>query len=92
MQQYLPKDGFRWANNDLNVTNIIKEVENIDEKSLIGMVLEVDVSYPHFLHDEHKDLPNLKNVFRLMESSPNVYQRYSQKINILFIISHLNKV
>jgi len=64
MQQYLPKDGFKWANDELDVKHIVKTLENVNEKSPIGMILEVDISYPQYLHDEHKDLPYLpeKNI------------------------------
>lgn len=88
MQQYLPKDAIRWTNDDLDVENIIREVENINEKSLVGMVLKVDVTYPQFLHHDHKDLPYLpeKRISHYMESFPNLCRRYSQKINMSFTI------
>lgn len=59
MQQYLPKDGFKWFNGDLSVYNIKKLLEDMDEKSSVGMVLEVTVSYPIELHELHNDLPYL---------------------------------
>ncbi|XP_074028853.1 uncharacterized protein [Leptinotarsa decemlineata] len=50
MSQYLPYDGFKWCD-----TNI--DVLSISDESGVGYMLEVDLEYPKHLHDSHKDLP-----------------------------------
>ena len=51
MSQSLPTGGFKWV--DVN-PNEISELSAHEDK---GYLLEVDVSYPQELHDEHNDLP-----------------------------------
>ena len=51
MSQPLPTGGFKWV--DVN-TNEISELLAREDK---GYLLEVDVSYPQELHDEHNGLP-----------------------------------
>lgn len=60
----MPKDGFRWLNDDLDIKSIIIELEIMNEKSHVRMILEVDVLYPQSFHNNHKDLPYLpeKNI------------------------------
>ncbi|XP_060843706.1 uncharacterized protein LOC132923765 isoform X2 [Rhopalosiphum padi] len=59
MSQYMPKDGFNWYKEDLSVENILNLLDGMDETSEVGWALEVDVSYPDSLHDDHNDLPYL---------------------------------
>jgi hypothetical protein len=60
MQQRLPLDGFKWLGEEnLSVDNILLMLEDLDENSEIGCVLEVDVLYPQNLHDSHNDFPYL---------------------------------
>lgn len=59
MSQYLPKDGFMWFTGNLNVGNIKNVLRFMNDKSSIGLVLEVDVKYPVSLHDNQNDLPYL---------------------------------
>ena len=51
MSQPLPTGGFKWV--DVN-PNKISELATRTDK---GYVLEVDVSYPKELHNQHNDLP-----------------------------------
>ena len=51
MSQPIPTGGFKWV--DVN-PNKISELSAREDK---GYLLEVDVSYPQELHDEHNDLP-----------------------------------
>jgi len=53
MCQSLPCGGFRWVVE--NVSNF--DVSAIAMDSPIGYILEVDLEYPQYLHDEHIDLP-----------------------------------
>ncbi|CAH0555084.1 unnamed protein product [Brassicogethes aeneus] len=50
MSQYLPYGGFKWADPNLDVTQIPDDAPE-------GYFLEVDLEYPQHLHDLHKDLP-----------------------------------
>ncbi|GFY53002.1 uncharacterized protein TNIN_453571 [Trichonephila inaurata madagascariensis] len=49
MSQYLPLNDFKWVD--------FLDVDNIDENGEKGYILEVDLEYPEFLHDDHSDLP-----------------------------------
>ena len=52
MNEYLPYGGFEW------LENIDKfDIMWINDKSLIGYFLEVDLDYPEELHELHNDLP-----------------------------------
>ena len=54
MEQYLPTGGFRWLNqHELEQFN----VTNISDENQKGYILEVDLEYPEYLHDDHNDLP-----------------------------------
>ncbi|XP_046399469.1 uncharacterized protein LOC124165964 [Ischnura elegans] len=50
----LPHSKFRWLT-DKEINNLI--VKNIPDDSQVGYILEVDLSYPDSLHDNHNDLP-----------------------------------
>ena len=54
MSQYLPTGGFRWLTpkeiDDLDLSTLNNESEK-------GMLFEVDLDYPHELHDLHNDFP-----------------------------------
>lgn len=49
MSQYLPTGEFEWVEEKVNY--------NISDNSEYGYILEVDLIYPHHLHDSHSDLP-----------------------------------
>lgn len=54
MMEYLPINDFKWADaNQFNVDNILK----IAKDNPIGYIFEVDLEYPQYLHDNHKDYP-----------------------------------
>ena len=52
MSEYLPYEGFKW----LKYVGEF-DVMSIDEKSLIGYLLGVDLQYPDELHELHNDYP-----------------------------------
>ncbi|XP_051168850.1 uncharacterized protein LOC127286461 [Leptopilina boulardi] len=52
MVQALPYGGFEWVKNIDNTFNF-----NIPDDSPFGYILEVDLDYPHELHNSHSDLP-----------------------------------
>ena len=51
MSQPLPTGGFRWVSINPN------EMYELSAREDKGYLLEVDISYPQELHDEHNDLP-----------------------------------
>ena len=52
MSEYLPYERFKWLK---NIDEF--DVMSINEKSLIGYLLEVDLKYPDKLHELHNDYP-----------------------------------
>ena len=57
--QKLPVSDFKWVEKEDILKVDEKFIENYDENSDIGYVLEVDVEYPKSLHKLHSDLPFL---------------------------------
>ena len=57
MSQKLPVNGFKWIN---DVTRIDEQfIQNYDEDSDKGYILEIDIKYPKKFYDLHSDLPFL---------------------------------
>uniref|UniRef100_A0A6P7GNF2 Uncharacterized protein LOC114340200 isoform X1 n=1 Tax=Diabrotica virgifera virgifera TaxID=50390 RepID=A0A6P7GNF2_DIAVI len=50
MSQPLPISNFKWVDTNIDVTGI-------SDDSLFGYICEVDIEYPQYLHDLHKDFP-----------------------------------
>ncbi|CAH0549897.1 unnamed protein product [Brassicogethes aeneus] len=50
MSQHLPYGGFEWVDSNLDVAQVPDDASE-------GYILEVDLEYPHHLHDPHKDIP-----------------------------------
>ena len=82
MSQPLPTGGFKWI--DVN-PNEISELATRTDK---GYVLEVDVSYPKVLHNQHNDLPfmcermEINGVEKLV---PNLRDKKNYVIHIQFL-------
>lgn len=53
MMQHLPLDSFQWCDEEFSVEKIL----NISDSSAVGYIFEVDLDYPEYLHDKHKDYP-----------------------------------
>ena len=52
--QYLPTGGFKW----LTANQINKlDIHSLNPEEEKGLILEVDLEYPHELHDLHNDYP-----------------------------------
>lgn len=54
MMQPLPRDGFQWI---YNPQFSVEDIMNLADDAPIGYVFEVDLGYPHHLHDLHSDFP-----------------------------------
>lgn len=52
MSLYLPYGGFQWVS---DIDNF--DVNRVPDDSNKGYILEVDLEYPHALHEKHNDLP-----------------------------------
>ena len=79
MSQPLPTGGFKWV--DVN-PNEISEVATRTDK---GYVLEVDVSYPKELHNQHNDLPFMcerMEINGIEKLVPNLRDKKSYLIHI----------
>ena len=79
MSQPLPAGGFRWADIEPN------EISELATRTDKGYILEVDVSYPKELHNQHNDLPfmcermEINGVEKLV---PNLRDKKSYVIHI----------
>lgn len=51
MMQHLPLSNFEW------VSKTLEEILNTPDDSKHGYLIEVDLEYPHELHDRHNDYP-----------------------------------
>ncbi|GFT83707.1 uncharacterized protein TNCV_2826231 [Trichonephila clavipes] len=49
ISQFLPFGGFRWGDNDIDVTKI-------PDDTVVGCIIECDLEYPEYLHNLHSDL------------------------------------
>ena len=78
----MPIDGFRWlTQNEIDELDIMA----LDPKGAVGYMIEVDLSYPNYLHDEHALFPLApeKRSVRASEWSPwtrNMASRYKLPI------------
>ena len=71
MSEYLPYGRFKW------LKNIDKfDIMSINDKSLIGYFLEVDLEYPEELHKLHNDFPLAPEKFAVS----NMLSKYCKKI------------
>ena len=71
MSEYLPYEGFKWLKNVDKFDAI-----SIDEKSLIGYLLEVDLEYSDKLHELHNDYPLAPEK---LVGSKNMLSRYCKE-------------
>jgi len=57
MGEYMPYGGFKWYEGDLDRS--LELLDGMTDKSDVGRIYEVDITYPDGLHDAHNDLPFL---------------------------------
>ena len=72
MSEYLPHERFKWSK---NVDEF--DVMSINEKRLIGYLLEVDLQYPDKLHELHNDYPLAPETLAV---SSDMLSKYCKKI------------
>jgi hypothetical protein len=83
MNQYLPMKNFHWI--DKNEFNYI-DWKNINTKTNIGYILEVDLIYPEHLHDLHSDFPLAPHKLKIANECLSEYQHNT--LSYLKIFGH----
>ena len=70
MSQYLRYGGFKWIKNSKEIVNkIINKIDN----SLHGYFLEVDLEYPEYLHNSHKNYSLASRKVRIKDEWLSTY-------------------
>ena len=91
MSQKLPVSGFKW---EKNTSKLNKEfINNFDEDSNKGYILQVDVKYPKNLHGFHEDLPFLPERMKIgtCKRLPcNLYDKRNYVVHIRSLKQALN--
>ena len=77
MSQCLPTGGFKWL-----TTNQINKlvIHSLDPDAEKGLILEVDLEYPHELHDLHNDYPLAAEKRKVTICSPLAASKYWKNI------------
>ena len=80
MSQYLPTGNFKWlSQKQIEKTNLNEYTEN----SKKGLLLEVDLEYPHELHDLHNDYPLGPEKIKITKDELSDYcNKIAEKFNI----------
>lgn len=94
MSQYMPYGGFRWFKG--KPEDALLDLDSLSDTSKVGRVYEVDIAYPHHLHDEHNEMPFLpinavppgskvRKLMTTLESKKNYVIHYR---NLKQVIAH----
>ena len=70
MCKRLPTSGFEWVN-----AEEIPNLEDVSADSDIGYILEVDLEYPHHLHDSHNCYPLAPDHMTITRDMLSPYQQ-----------------
>ena len=77
MPQCLPTGAFKWLTpNQINKLDI----HSLDPEAEKGLILEVDLEYPHELHDLHNDYPLAAEKRKVTICSPLTASKYWKNI------------
>ena len=68
MVQKLPTGNFEWGNTDID------HVKNFDGDGFYGAIVECDLHYPEYLHDEHNNYPLAPESRSILKSELSPYQ------------------
>ena len=79
MSQPLPTGGFKWVNVDPG------GVKGLSAREDQGYLMEVDVSYPRELHDNHNDLPFMYNRMKISGVEKLVTDVYYKRKYVIHI-------
>ena len=80
MSQCLPTGGFNWL-----TTNQINKlvIHSLDPEAEKGLILEVDLEYPHKLHDMNNDYPLVAEKIKVTKNMLSPYRKQIlEKYNI----------
>ena len=70
MTKPLPYDDYAWVPEGEELESLARNLPIVPDDAPIGYILDVDLSYPESLHDQHSDLPFLcKNEIPPVESA-----------------------
>lgn len=87
MSQVLPLSGFRFLEeHEMNALDI----ESIPDDATYGYILEVDLIYPHNLHDAHNDLPFCPEKYvppggKTSKLIPNLHHKFKYVIHYVHL-------
>ena len=81
MSQYLPTGGFKWMTKK-QIDNI--NLDDYNDESKKGLILEVDLKYPKKLHNLHNDYPLAPEKVKVTE---NMLSNYCKRIADKYSIS-----
>lgn len=82
MQQLLPYDNFTWLT-DKEIRDL--DVEKFDVEGKMGLILEVDLEYPHHIHDSHADYPVAPDMLEISSAQISDYSKqFLNSHNITF--------
>ena len=56
MSRYLPTGKFRWMSTE-EIYELFNRIQSVNDTNRYGYIFEVDLRYPHHLHDAHSDYP-----------------------------------
>ena len=77
MSQYLPTGGFKWLNEEFLL------LDDYNETSNRGLILEVDLEYPNELHDLHNDYPLAPEKVKVKRDMLSTYcKEIAEKFNM----------
>ena len=89
MSQKLPVDGFEWRKDLFRSDE--EFIQNYDENSCKGYILDVVVDYPKELQKEHSDLPFLLEKMKI-DNCETVVRNLHGKKNYVININALKQV
>ena len=86
MSQHLPTGKFRWlTGKQINKLDLSKYKDD----SKTGLILEVDLEYPHELHDLHNDFPLAPEQVQVNENMLSDYcKQIKDKSNVSIVQVH----
>ena len=76
MSEYLPYGGFKWVKvNNKTISRALNKSDN----SIHAYFLEVDLDYPEYLHNSHKDFDMAQQKIKIEEEMLSPYQLKMKK-------------
>ena len=90
MSEKLPVDSFKWVE---NASQFNKDfIENYNEDSDEGCILEIDIQYSKELHDLHNDLDFLSEKMKTEKIDKIVANLHDKKENVIHFSVKVHRV